>query len=202
MNIEFSEQDHTYRLNGNPADSVTTILKEEGYIDDTWFRPEATERGTHIHQATELLDAGVMELEDFEGSEILPYLQAWESFKRDSGYRVVKTETLVGNPGMGYAGTLDRLMATPDEAEIMVDLKSGAHELWHGLQLAAYRLAFIETFGYDVAGVRVVHLKKNGKYSICDEDKDVGKYDSTIWDSHWKTIMSARNLRKRYGKTA
>jgi len=202
MNIEFFENDHTYRLNGNPVDSVTTILKEEGYIDDTWFRPEATERGTHIHQATELIDAGTLDLTDFEGEEIFPYLTAWVQFKKESGYKVLESELFVGSPLMGYAGTTDRLMETPAEERMIVDLKSGAHELWHGLQLVAYRMAFIETFGYDVRGVRVVHLKKTGKYSICDEDKDVGKYDSTIWDSHWKTIMSARNLRKRYGKTA
>jgi hypothetical protein len=202
MKIEFFEREHTYRLDGNPADSVTTVLKEEGYIDDTWFRPEATERGTHIHQATELLDSGAMELSDFEGEEIHPYLAAWEKFKAESGYRVLKMETLVAHRLMGYAGTLDRLMETPAADQMIIDIKSGTHQLWHGLQLVAYRLAFIDTFGYDVSGVRVVHLKKTGKYSICDRDNDIGKYDSTVWDSHWKTIMSARNLRKRYGKAS
>lgn len=198
MNIEFFEEDYSYRLDGEPVDHVTNILREEGFIDDTWFTPTAMERGTHIHEGTELLDLKALELSDFEGTDIYPYLEAWERFKTESGYTNIKIEVPVGSKRCGYAGRIDRVMESKAGEEFIIDIKSGGHSLWHGLQLAAYRIAFIDTFGYNVNGVRVIHLKKTGKYSICDGDKSIGKYDESVWESHWITIISARALRKQF----
>lgn len=195
--IVFDPYGHTYFCEGQMFDSVTTILKEEGFIDDRWYQKSGTERGSAVHEATAAIDRGDLTAADFQGTEIYPYLEAWELFKIDTGFKPIIIEKPMVNTSLMYAGTLDRFGTWNEGTKIILDIKTGAHELWHGLQLAAYS-AFQELEGFEDR--RIVHLKKTGKYSVCYKDKKIGHYDRPEWDEIWKVIVLSRLYKKRHTK--
>lgn len=196
--LEFREEDHIYTVDGEPIDSVTTILQEEGYINTRWYKEGAAEKGSRIHEATAAIDRGDLELSDFEGSGLEGYIEAWMLFKVDTDFRAETIEEAYWHRDLWYAGTIDRTGRWQSDEPIVLDIKSGQHELWHGLQLAAYKkLAFAEN---QEPARRVVHLKENGKYSLSNKDKHIGMYEDPAWDRIWQTIVTARIYKKRYGK--
>ncbi|ADK81892.1 PD-(D/E)XK nuclease family protein [Sediminispirochaeta smaragdinae] len=200
INIDFAPEEHAYRVDGRKVSSVTSILKSEGFIDTRWYKPSGTSRGEMVHQGTEAIDRGHLTIAQFPPSEIIPYLKAWQSFKADIGVsEFVIIELPIGSKVMEYGGIPDRVAVINGEYWLL-DIKSGAHELWHGHQLAAYKIALEETFGLKVAKRRVVHLKKTGKYSICGEDKKIGSFDLPVWEQQWIAIATARLIKQRYAK--
>ena len=58
MNLTFDPVAHIYRLDGVVVPNVTGILRDEGFVDASWFTPYAAERGTKAHRAIELYDEG------------------------------------------------------------------------------------------------------------------------------------------------
>jgi len=198
MKIDFDQETHTYRVDGRKVDSVTQILKQEGFIDSRWYKPSGTNRGSMVHELTEQMDRGTLKADHLHGSEVYPYLLAWEKFKEDIGcitFINVEYPVATGN----YAGTLDRI-AVVNHENWLIDIKTGSHELWHGLQLAAYEMAIKATMGIEIDKRRVVHLKNTGKYSICSKDRKIGDYDSTKWMQIWASIINARWYKQQYAK--
>lgn len=121
--VEFTEEGHIYTADGRRLESVTGILKAEGFIDDRWFTEEARERGSFVHLARHLDDMGELDEESLD-PVIVPYLEAWRRFRRESGFVVERSEV----PGMSssylYAGTPDVIGHFPKG-----NLKRGAVEL-------------------------------------------------------------------------
>jgi hypothetical protein len=197
--IDFDARDHSYRVDGKRMDSVTQVLKYEGFIDTRWYKPSGTARGTLVHQGTEAIDRGDLRADDFAGQEIYMYLKAWESFVSDSALTMLHIERSVGSKKYEYCGTIDRL-ASNMEGTWLIDIKSGKQELWHGLQLAAYAQAVEETLGITVSHRRVVRLRNNGRYSVDREHKEIGLYDMQIWDEIWTTLVKGRKYKRRWAK--
>ena len=50
--LTFDEEKHEYRLDGEVLPSVTGILREMGFVDDTYFTEDSAARGTAVHRAT------------------------------------------------------------------------------------------------------------------------------------------------------
>jgi hypothetical protein len=133
------------------------------------------------------------------GSDVYPYLKAWEQFKSDVGkIKWLLIEEPMGSKA-GYSGTPDRI-AEINGKIVLIDIKSGQHELWHGFQLAAYARAAKETFGIDVQERRVVRVKNNCKYIVDDKDKKIGPFSSPLWDQYWNALVLARAIKKQYAK--
>jgi len=138
--LQFNPESHVYTLDGKTLPSVTTIIKEAGLIDTTWFTDGAATRGTYVHQATELLDRDDLDETSLDPA-LVPYVDAYKRFKADTGFYISGIEKRIHNATYGYAGTLDRVGKFPgDSIESIIDIKTGKPEKWHGLQLAAYRL--------------------------------------------------------------
>lgn len=138
--LQFDPESHVYTIDGKNLPSVTTIIKEAGLIDSTWFTEAAMMRGIYVHQATELLDKN--DLDESSLDPILaPYVDAYKRFLDDTGFYISYIEKIVYNATYGYAGRLDRLGKFPtDKIESIIDIKTGKPEKWHGVQLAAYGL--------------------------------------------------------------
>jgi len=100
--IDFDARDHSYRVDGKRMDSVTQVLKYEGFIDTRWYKPSGTARGTLVHQGTEAIDRGDLRADDFAGQEIYMYLKAWESFVSDSALTMLHIERSVGSKKYEY----------------------------------------------------------------------------------------------------
>jgi hypothetical protein len=189
MSIIFDEARHEYWDGEEKIPSVTQILKKAGLIDDRWFREEKTELGTLVHSITAMIDRGLTKADEWIGNEAYPYLQAWERFLEESGWRPLNIEVVVYNQAAGYAGTYDRIMINQDHKPILIDIKTGQPADWHGLQLAAYAMC-LDSDWERTCSRRTVHLYKTGKYSV-----NAGKkhhYDEPYWNDAWSRIFRSR----------
>jgi hypothetical protein len=146
-----------YDEEGNYVPSVTTILnaypkgpeyyqwlKKVG-TDADEIRDAAGERGSTVHNLTELYDSGeeVSLLSDNGGFKYR--MDEWSMFERYTTFinkchpqMLLSEETFVSRE-LGFAGTIDRIM-TIGATNYLVDIKTSS-SIWESywLQLAAYR---------------------------------------------------------------
>ena len=162
MSLVFSEATHTYTWAGQVVPSVTGILRP--LSDYSRINPEvleiARDRGTRVHLATELDDAGNLD-EASVTDDVAPYLAAWRKFKADRGVVVLEAEARVYHGAHRYAGTLDRVLGLDDGHEYLCDLKATAQIMSAvGPQTAAYHAAY----GVEKLRRAVLQLKADGTY--------------------------------------
>jgi len=162
--LEFDAEKHEYFLNGVKMMSVSDILQPLTASMYSGIDPltlaNAARRGTRIHELCELMDYDALP-DEFE-AELLPYVSAYRTFKRDYGVKEWRAvEMQVACPHLGLAGTIDR------EGEIdgnfcLVDIKTGASVAKKRLavQITAYT-RIIHSNIHDLYGL---HLKKDGSY--------------------------------------
>jgi hypothetical protein len=128
MNIEFNEERHEYRVNGLIVPSVTQALSAVGLPDLSRVPADLlewkAELGKAVHKATELDDLGTLD-EDNLDPVIVPYLEAYRKFKRESGFAPMLIEEQVYHPVYGYAGTYDRIGPMGKYDLVLIDFKSG-----------------------------------------------------------------------------
>jgi hypothetical protein len=161
----FDPAAHAYALPGvGPVPSVTRIIRAAGLMDSRGWTPEARDRGTAVHDATHYADEGDLDPASVDPT-IVGYMEAWESFKRESKWQSLGIEILLGNSRMRYAGKTDDL-GILNNFPTVLDKKTGGKDHWHEIQTAGYALCL----AIPVRRV-TVHLKSNGKYYI--ETKEV-----------------------------
>jgi hypothetical protein len=152
----FLTDDHRYvdAETGAEYPGVTSTIFRAGLMgfvpSDNWY----LQRGTAVHEATELYDYGVLD-ESTVDLRIMPYLDAWKKYRADTGFAPDPNfiERIGVDEVLRYAGTLDRNG---------LDIKSGAPAPWHILQAAAY-------WHLDVANKapwHAVYLHDDGTYKI------------------------------------
>jgi len=157
--IVFQEEGHIYTVDGKGVPSVTTIIKECGLINMTWFTDGAATRGKYVHRATELLDRDDLDETSLDPA-LIPYVEAYKRFKQDTGFCINDIEKIVYNATYGYIGTLDRTGIFPnDKIRSLIDIKTGQPAKWHGVQLAAYALC-LDRENTKVIITRVGHRKE------------------------------------------
>lgn len=178
--LTFDEQRHEYTIDGTVLPSVTTIIQPIRFIKhggavDSYARMMAAERGTRVHEACLAYDFDPsIELD----ADILPYVEAYATFKRDYGVTDwMHYELPLGNLLIGYAGTVDRIGIIDGEITV-VDLKSGASVDKHMLQaqLSAYAL-LARSCNIVIAplpSIKLIglQLRNDGKYTVrpCEYD--------------------------------
>lgn len=130
--LVFEPGPHRYTVGGHELPSVTRIC---GVVGEMYrgvpnaALEAARDRGEAVHYATELHDLG--ELDEAPVPEsIVPYLQAYKDFRRETGFEPTAIEMRVWHPALRYAGTLDRvghftrLKGIRAGWECLVDLKA------------------------------------------------------------------------------
>jgi hypothetical protein len=141
--------------------SVTELLVKEGFIDTTWFDDYYATKGTYVHKACELLDRD--ELEEAELDPILiPYVAAWQKFKKESGFVITEMETRLTSEIYQFTGKPDRI-GVLNNCPTIVDIKSGVIQPWTALQLAGYGL--LKGSPHKRVGVQ---LMNDGKYKMTE----------------------------------
>lgn len=159
--LEFNSETHTYIFNGRVVPSVTQILKSTGFIDTTFYKNDAAERGTYIHSVLEAIDKNPTKTVEYV-PDVRGYVEAWERFKRESGITFLEIEQKVFSSKFQYAGTIDRIGNLGGQITI-IDIKTGAFQYWHALQTAAYALLLDRK---EVAIRACVYLEKSGKFEM------------------------------------
>lgn len=106
--VEFDREAHIYTRAGIVLPSITQVLVAEGIIDTSHYTEEGRHRGSMVHLACHLYDTAQISEEEID-AETEPYLRAWISFKRDTGFNVIDSEKPLASKLYGFAGTPDRV---------------------------------------------------------------------------------------------
>ena len=154
--VNFTEEGHVYEVQGQRVPSVTQLLTDMGlvkpYLGDSWYGL----RGTAVHRATELMDAGTLDPSSVDPA-IAGFLDAYAKFRAETNMEWEHTEKRIYHSVYRFAGCVDR--AVP-----VVDIKSGATAC--ELQLSAYQL-LLRDAGIDPGRTGYfLYLKEDGSFRL------------------------------------
>ena len=170
MELTFNAELHEYRIGGKRVPSVTEVCSPLTALEMGKLNPAiiqaAANRGTVIHELTELIDYGTA-AEDLElYPDIGGYILAYQRFLRDYSPKWHSIEYRLGSAELGFAGTLDR-MGVIDDKPCIVDVKTvasatrSAKVSWVA-QLSGYRMLC----GNATLDRYILQLKPTGKYTL------------------------------------
>ena len=157
--MNFDPAIHEYRDGDAIIPSVTQVLKRAGLINDHWYSEEARERGSAVHTLCERYAHGARLDDAGRTLASLEYINAFAAWMKRTRAYAIETEQFVDHAlnGRRYAGRFD-LMAEIDGFRVLIDLKTGAKDLWHPVQMAAYALPT------NPERVMILYLKADGRY--------------------------------------
>ena len=135
--VEYNDSIHEYTLGGIHIPSVSELLKP--VTGEFECAPMYAERGTAVHNLTELWDTGLY-FPELADDELTTYMMAYEDFHDQHEVEVIQLEQIVFNRELMYAGRLDRIWLI-DGAEHLTDIKTGGKYKQHIFQLCAYQMA-------------------------------------------------------------
>ena len=218
MKIDFNAEKHEYSVGGVKIPSVSEILaplSADRYADlNPWMLKAAAERGTAVHEATQLMDYGFTPEDD---AELNPYLLAYQTFLCEHEVEWRMIENIVSySRGFKdelpiYAGTVDRY-GVIDEKLAVVDIKTYASMSTDAMlnasrQTALYRDAIehSELFSIDDPLIDrfILHLRKDGSYRLINLSDFDNKRGFNSRDVAWwlveinHALTEARKNRKR-----
>jgi hypothetical protein len=186
--LRFDPAEHKYFVGKREVPSVTTILKEEGFIDSAWFTESGRQRGSYVHLAVHYHDMNELD-EDSLDDTIRPYVEAWKRFKVDTGIVIIESEVPILDPLKRYAGTPDKIVMLDDKQSVL-DLKTGIVSPWVRLQLCAYG---------EAKGIYrrfAVQLCDDGKYKV---HQYIDRQDFGVWNAVLAVYFWKMNELKRRG---
>ncbi len=172
---EINVSDEGYLIDGTFYPRVTKILAR--LTDFSRIDPEtleyARQRGTAVHQATNLDDAGTLDPETVDPA-VTPYLEAWRRFRSDTNLEILESEKTVWSTRHRYAGTLDRI-ARIHGCLWVLDIKTGILGRSVGLQLAAYaatqgtgiqKRAAVQLRPGEIPSYRLIQYKDHADFTV------------------------------------
>jgi hypothetical protein len=127
-------------------------LKQARYAD----RDAAANRGTEVHRLAEGYIGGQeIEVPD----ELEGHVRAYERFAKEWDVRPVHIEVVVGNPTLGYCGTVDLVADLIDGYRHLTDLKTSRSGIFPetALQVVAYSKAEFYAIRDPETGLYVTH---------------------------------------------
>lgn len=176
--FRFDPVNHEYFLNDVQVPSITQMLEDCCYIDDTYFTAECAERGTMVHRLTADYDLGAIEqpasVENIWKGYLLAHVAAMRGMGRPAWTSI---EQALCHPALRYGGRPDRVGKVWGAVSV-VDLKTGGTYDWHGIQTALQAILVASEVNLPpTVIVRYgLNLKINGKYKLL-EHKDVRDFD-------------------------
>lgn len=138
--LNYDDENHEYFILADRAihiPSVSEILKP--IMSEFEIPSFYAERGTLVHEATELYDHGKY-LPELVDPMIIPHMVAYDNFHQEHDVEYEESEMMVFNEDLFYAGRLDRIWKV-DGKLCLTDIKTGGKYRWHPLQLVGYDLA-------------------------------------------------------------
>jgi len=119
---------------------VTTILKDAGLVDTSFFTDEARDKGSALHLALQFLDQHDLDWDSLD-PVLLPRVRQYQRFLDEVRPEILAIEEEVVNEPLQYAGRLDRRVKIAGK-ELVLDLKTGGCAPFHQVQLAGYAGTF------------------------------------------------------------
>lgn len=193
--LTFDKEQHAYAVDGEELPSVTQIIRAADlypWPSDTQDATYYMKRGTAVHAACLYDDQGRLGPEGELDEEVLPRLEAWRRFRKDTGLEILMNERSLWHPTLKYAGTLDRLVELNGKIWLL-DLKAGGHVPAYGIQSAGYAMLLQAAIAAKLLAPELrriharfpvkragVHLDGSGNYKI-EEHNEVEDYSVFKW---------------------
>ena len=171
MNVQYNDETHTYSNGDKLLTSVTQIASEICGIKPQFFSAGAAARGTDVHsELGRYYDPSIaFGKKDFT-TDIAPKIAAFLEPQPN-----MRTEIIVWNEALNYAGTIDLLTIDGNVIHDIIDFKSGSvNKKYCTIQLSLYKLA-LESMGYDVSDCRLRVISPKGVTVI----------DAASWKECW-----------------
>lgn len=146
MNITFDDFAHEYRVVDGVKSvhipSITQLIEYCGVTRPTDYEipQKYADRGTEVHNLTELIDKGLYD-HLLCSAESVPFMLQYELFLMDHDVELIQSEEMVFNEDLFIIGRFDRLW-TIDGKKHLTDIKTTSAKLpYHCIQVAFYALA-------------------------------------------------------------
>ena len=177
--LRLDEAEHKYYDGDIELPSVTTITRFCNYDSRTaaGTDPFYRDRGTLIHEMCA----------DYDFTDELPtgtgidgYLKAYADFVRDYRPKWDYIEYMIGNAGIGFAGTVDRI-GKIDGKLVILDIKSSSKVNKTALtaQLTGYMLLWNDVpFCEEVQALYGLQLQKKGAYRLVEIEPDYELFEA------------------------
>lgn len=137
---EADEITRTFKMSGRVVPSITDLLKEFGFIDDEYFKPEHRERGQRIHTATHYLDDNDLRWQSVR-DEDLGFMMAYKAASKALELRHIRSEERLFHPFLMYCGKPDRVSTwNLSKGQVVIEIKTGSVPAYTGLQTAGQDL--------------------------------------------------------------
>lgn len=198
FSVTFDEESHTYAVDGQPVDSVTTILKSLGLDSYAMVDPDVLERarvrGCAVDQMITQEVRGELDLGTMDPSLLEPY-DAWMRFLDLSGFQPLLCQHVVYSRRYNFIGTLDLAGTLPSkraggrQRKVVIDAKNTALVMPSAyIQTAAYERALAEQNGIAEPIERYVLHLKGGKFKLvpCNDRRDWIVFQSALNIHNWK----------------
>lgn len=146
--FRYNDLDHSYWFGDRRITGITQALGLSGLRPRTEFTSRrhsanfarAGRRGTAVHQACEIYDAGEISLYDVP-PELRGYVDAYAGFSRQHGFEPTVIEKPMGHPIFQFGGTPDRAgWCELLQAHVVLELKQCELGDWIAFQLAGQKL--------------------------------------------------------------
>lgn len=190
--ISFDKETHRYTIAGRTIPSVTQVLKRlydwDGIPDAVL--EYARERGSMVHKACELLDCNDLDYDDLD-AQLVPYMQAWKSFKQATGFIPKHIEQPFYSERLGVCGTPDRvgvLSSLTGKPAAVIEIKATAEiSPVAALQLAGYQLILRDN-DESCYHRYIVLLQPSGKYKLqsCPSVLDIPVFLGELQSYKWR----------------
>jgi hypothetical protein len=189
--LTFTADGHIYRYKGERVPSVTQVLDRYSGLEhvDAVILEAARRLGTNVHAAVHLYNEDRLDHDRLD-PVLVPYVQGYERFLRESGAVVLHSEGRVHSKQFGYAGTLDIIAMLKKRA--LIDVKTAStFPRSVGPQTAAYVQAWHEMHGYKIQLRYCLTLKPDGTYKLDPllDPRDWAVFQSALVVHRWLERM-------------
>lgn len=170
--LQFFEEGHRYVVAGEEIPSVTTVLSAQGIGADFTMVDEATlefakNRGVAVHAAVQFLLEDRLDWSTVD-ERIVPYLQAFERFRKATGFEPIEVEQPLFDPGLRIAGTPD-MWGWMGNRRVVVDLKAtAALHPGNRIQVAGYQRMIHVARKQRIDGRYLLQLRKDGRPNLVE----------------------------------
>lgn len=170
--IDFIEKEHVYLVDGVPKPSVTEILNPITasfyYAINPATVDYARERGSRIHELTQMIDYGD---QPFIPYELGGYIKAYLAFLRDYKPEWHGIETLVYDAQRDVCGTIDRYGMIGGKRAV-VDIKNQANpSVENKISVCAQTAEYAMAIGWRDSMRYALYLHADGTYQLMECQK-------------------------------
>lgn len=172
--FRFDAETHRYEdlATGRVLPSITQMLKAAGLIDTRFYTDEGRDRGSAVHELTAAYDLGGLHLGSCV-AEFKPYLQHYALAIGQLNHDWKHIEVAFAHPVYRYAGRPDRVGSVFGGLKAVAEIKTGAPEKWHGVQLALQCMLVEEDLGLPAHTIARFGIYVSAKTCHIDQYRDL-----------------------------